>query len=111
MKGLHWTLILAIIIFAVLLVLMFTVFIGPLPAQGSSFFNQEEFRRYCAWWAQTDYKDTFATVKNEPDKDMSGLCTQALNLQCPPTCLDSSNPNDPNWDRCRAMCKVSYPKV
>jgi len=108
MKGMHWTVILAIIIFAVLLVLMSAAFIGPLPAQGSSFFNQTEFRRYCAWWATTDYKGTNATVKDEPNKDMSGLCTQALNLPIP---LDPNNANDPNWERCKAMCKVSYPKV
>jgi hypothetical protein len=106
MKGMHWTLILAIIIFAVLLVLMFTAFIGPLPAQGSSYFNETEFRIYCAWWAQTDYKDTFATVKNEPDKDMTDLCTQALKL--PPT---ASMDTDSNWDKCKSMCKVAYPKV
>jgi len=104
MKGMHWTLILAIIIFAVLLVLMFTAFIGPLPAQGSSYFNETEFRIYCAWWAQTDYKDTFATVKNEPDKDMTDLCTQALGLL--PGSMDAAN-----WDKCKFRCKVAYPKV
>ena len=103
----HWTVILAIIIFAALLILMM-VFIRPLPGQGAAAFNETEFRIYCAWWAQTDYKGTSATVKNEPDKNMTDLCTQELGL---PTPLDSNNANDPNWDRCRARCKVAYPKV
>jgi hypothetical protein len=106
MKGIHWTIILAIIIFAVLLVIMFTVFISPIQGQGSVFFNEAEFRRYCAWWATTDYKDTFAVYKDENgierQQDMTGLCTQALKLP-PGATMDQSN-----WDKCKSMCRVAY---
>lgn len=102
MKGMHWTIILAIIIFAVLLVIMFTVFISPIQGQGSGFFNQTEFRRYCAWWATTDYKGTSAEVRGESPKDMTELCAQALKL--PPTSSMSAE----DWDKCKAMCRVSY---
>ena len=105
----HWTIILAIIFFVVLLVVMFTVFISPIQGQGSGYFNQTEFRRYCAWWATTDYEGTSTDYKDENgimrEQDMTNYCTQALNL--PPTASMTAE----DWDKCKSMCKVSYPKV
>ena len=103
MKGMHWTIILAIIIFAVLLVIMFTVFISPIQGQGNVFFNQTEFRTHCAWWATTDYKDTFALEGKEKVKyDMTDVCTQALKLPL------YSSMSAEDWNKCKAMCRVAY---
>ena len=111
MKGIEWKVILSILLLVVFLLLM-AYFLSPMWASGKEFFNQAEFRRYCAWWATDDYKDAYAKGDPGGEKDMSDFCNQALGLKCPPdTCLSASDSTNPNWEKCKSLCKLQYPKV
>lgn len=119
MKGVELKVILGIIFLIVLLVLTVYAFINPVQAQIKPVFNQEEFWRYCAWWAQTDYAGTSTDYKCTVsgttatcNMDMSELCSDALQLKCDnPPCINDTVPGDPNWERCKDRCRVSTPKV
>ena len=110
MKGLEWRTLLAIVILVLLSILMVSVFIGPIWATGPETEQQIKFRFYCVLWAQKGYRGTWIEMEHEPNVDMDTYCTRALRIDCPayPNCMGDES--DPNWDKCRAACKVAAPK-
>ena len=109
MKGIELQTILGIVLLVVIAVLLVSAFLIPTANAGQDVSKQKDFRWYCTFWARNGYQGTYFEIEGEGTVYMNSYCTRALGIPCSiPSdihggCLPTDG--DPNWDKCRSMCR------
>jgi len=104
MKGLEREQMLGIIILVLILMLLFALVFLPLLTASGNTRQSLSFREACVFWSQTSFAGT-SFIFNGKEYPMDSSCANELRLS--PLTPMPADPNDPKWEQCRNLCRVS----
>lgn len=118
MKGMEFRIILAIVIFALLLVLISAAFIPTIFASGNKSTGDINFELYCGVWAGNGFRGSTIELVSGQQIDMNEQCTRAMGKNCITDsdgnglteCLPKTTTSTPEWEQCKAACRKSTAK-